>query len=69
MDRCGGTLACAHGGDDGGRTGNGVAACKNALARCLACFLVDEEATAAVGLDALGCLANQGIRGRADRDD
>ena len=61
-------LACAHGQDDGGSTGDGIAAGEDALARGHL-VLIDDEAALLVGLQAGGGGADQRVRGRAEGHD
>ena len=66
VDGLGAQLACAHGQDHGGRTGNGVAAGVHALAGGEA-VLVDDDAALLVDLQALGGGLDQGVGGGAQR--
>ncbi len=62
-------LAGAHGEDDGGRAGDGVAAREDALAGGLQRVLVHDEAALAVALEARGGAAQQRVRRGADGHD
>ena len=60
VDGGGGSLACAHGQDDGGGAGDGVTAGEHALTGGLA-LLIGDQAAVLVGLQALGGHAQQRV--------
>ena len=68
MDGSGGHLAGAHGQDDGGSAGNGIAAGEHALAGGHF-FLVDDEAALPVGLQTGSGGADQGVGASAQGHD
>ena len=61
VDGLGGSLACAHGLDDGGGTGDGVTAGVHALAAGLALVALGDNAAVLVGLEARRGGADEGV--------